>query len=152
MSVCSVAGDSGASAVGATDKLGSSAKRLASAGVIAGWAMSMLDAACFATNASSTAQSLGQSYWVEQIAEGLSFPSGMAWLPTGELLITERIGGLRILRDGQLDPQPVRGAPVYYQSALDGLRDIAVDPRSSSRATIYLLLSQGTFEQRHAVV
>src|SRR5688572_2260753 len=70
-----------------------------------------------------------QSYWVEQLAEGLNFPSSMAWLPNGDLLITERMGGLRVWRNGALDPQPIRGMPASFQGGRTaGVRDILVDP------------------------
>ena len=47
----------------------------------------------------------------ETVAEGLEQPWGMAWLPDGTLLVTERPGRLRAIRDGRLEPQPVAGVP-----------------------------------------
>src|SRR5687767_12375278 len=65
--------------------------------------------------------SANQTYWVEQIAEGLSFPSSMVWLPDGDMLITERTGGLRIVKGRELNPTPVNGIPAtYHQSIVDG--------------------------------
>lgn len=93
-----------------------------------------------------------QTYWVEELAEGLSFPSSMAWLPSGDILITERMGGVRIIRDGKLDPKHVRGAPVSYQGLLDGLRDILLDPDFQTNHLLYILISEGTFDLRHAAV
>lgn len=57
-----------------------------------------------------------QLYWAEQVAEGLSFPSAMVWLPTGEMLITERMGGLRLLCAGKIEASPISGMPVSLQS------------------------------------
>lgn len=94
-----------------------------------------------------------QTYWVEQLAEGLNFPSSMAWLPNGDLLITERMGGLRVLRDGKLDPYPVSGMPASFQSGTaDGVKDILIDPDYSANQTLYLLISEGTIDERHATV
>ena len=42
---------------------------------------------------------------------GLSYPWGMAFLPGGEILVTERPGRLRVIRDGVLEPEPISGGP-----------------------------------------
>ena len=44
-------------------------------------------------------------------ARGLEYPYSLAFLPSGELLVTERPGRLRIIRNGVLDPQPLAGGP-----------------------------------------
>src|ERR671910_383748 len=48
---------------------------------------------------------------VEKVADGLANPWSLAWLPNGDLLITERAGRLRVLRNGVLDPEPIAGVP-----------------------------------------
>jgi glucose/arabinose dehydrogenase/cytochrome c2 len=94
-----------------------------------------------------------QAYWVEQICEGLSFPSSMAWLPNGDILITERIGGrLRIVRGNHLDPTPISGTPASFQNNYDGLKEIALDPDYPSNQMVYLLISEGTFAQHHVAL
>lgn len=93
-----------------------------------------------------------QAYWVEQIVEGLNFPSSMAWLPNGDMLITEREGGLRLVRGGKLDPTPVSGTPLSYHDLYDGLKEVAIDPDYQTNKVIYLFLAEGTFDQRHAAV
>jgi glucose/arabinose dehydrogenase len=62
-----------------------------------------------------------QTYWVEQVTEGLNFPSSMAWLPNGDALLTERTGDLRILSNGKLNPKPVSGTPPCFYNGFDGL-------------------------------
>ena len=61
----------------------------------------------------------------------LEFPWGMAFLPDGRLLITEKPGRLRIWENGRLS-EPVQGVPalVYRGTAAEqgGLLDVAVDP------------------------
>jgi aldose sugar dehydrogenase len=69
---------------------------------------------------------------------GLEHPWGMAFLPDGDLLITERPGRLRILRDGALDPTPLEGVPEVYASGQGGLLDVALDPDFSTNRLIYL--------------
>src|SRR5262245_40396614 len=56
------------------------------------------------------------------VANGLSHPWSLAFLPDGGMLITERIGRLRILRNGALDPAPVAGTPpVLSRATMAGL-------------------------------
>jgi aldose sugar dehydrogenase len=72
------------------------------------------------------------------LAEGLEHPWGMAFLPDGDLLITERPGRLRLVRDGALDPAPLEGVPEVYASGQGGLLDVALDPDFPTNRLIYL--------------
>jgi glucose/arabinose dehydrogenase len=78
------------------------------------------------------------SFRVVEVAGGLEHPWGMAFLPDGDILITERPGRLRILRDGALDPTPLDGVPEVYASGQGGLLDVALDPDFSTNRLIYL--------------
>jgi glucose/arabinose dehydrogenase len=78
------------------------------------------------------------TFRVVEVAGGLEHPWAMAFLPDGDLLITERPGRLRILRDGVLDPTPVEGVPDVYASGQGGLLDVALDPDFASNRRIYL--------------
>src|SRR5579872_6343485 len=54
----------------------------------------------------------GMSIRVVKLAEGLSHPDGLVFLPDGHtMLVTERVGRLRVVKDGVLDPNPVAGVP-----------------------------------------
>jgi glucose/arabinose dehydrogenase/cytochrome c2 len=68
------------------------------------------------------------------------------------MLIVEREGGLRIVRSGVLDPQPIHGTPASFQNAYNGLKDLALDPDFETNHQLYLLISEGNFEQHHAAV
>ena len=72
------------------------------------------------------------------LAEGLEHPWGMAFLPGGEILVTERPGRLRVLRDGVLDPAPVPGTPRVAASGQGGLLDVALDPDFARNRLVYL--------------
>jgi aldose sugar dehydrogenase len=72
------------------------------------------------------------------VARGLDHPWGMAFLPDGGLLITERGGQLRLLRDGVLDPTPIAGVPEVVARGQGGLLDVALHPDFSSNGWIYL--------------
>src|SRR6266480_5930939 len=63
------------------------------------------------------------------VTKGLNQPWSMAFLPDGGILITERPGRLRIVRDGVLDPNPVAGLPQIQAQGLAGLMDLALHPR-----------------------
>jgi aldose sugar dehydrogenase len=72
------------------------------------------------------------------LTRGLSHPWGLAFLPDGNMLVTERAGRLRVIRDGVLDPKPVGGVPEVYAKQLSGLMDIALDPKFSENKLVYL--------------
>ena len=66
-------------------------------------------------------------------------PWSIAWLPTGEMLVTERPGRLRIVRGGKLDPDPVAGVPeVFRERGQGGLMDVLPHPDFAANHLIYL--------------
>jgi aldose sugar dehydrogenase len=71
------------------------------------------------------------------VTKGLSHPWGMAFLPDGRMLVTERPGRLRVVRDGVLDPQPLSGLPKVHAARLSGLMDIALDPQFAQNQLVY---------------
>jgi glucose/arabinose dehydrogenase len=78
------------------------------------------------------------------ITEGLERPWGMAWLPDGSILITERPGRLRIVRNGELDPQPISGVPEVFAVNHGGLLDISLHPDFAENQLVYFTYSDGT--------
>lgn len=80
---------------------------------------------------------------VVTVTGGLEHPWGLAFLPDGRALITERPGRLRLLgRDGRLS-EPVGGVPPVVARGQGGLLDVAVDPAFADNRTIYLSFSEG---------
>lgn len=78
----------------------------------------------------------------ETIAKGLTHPWGMAFLPDGRMLVTERPGRLRVVtKDGKLS-QPLTGVPTVWARWQGGLLDVALDPRFSENASIWLSFSE----------
>jgi len=75
---------------------------------------------------------------VAKVVQGLAHPWGMAFLPNGDILITERIGRLRVVRNGELDPMPVPGVPKVALGGQAGLLDIVLHPHFSENQLIYL--------------
>jgi glucose/arabinose dehydrogenase len=76
---------------------------------------------------------------------GLTYPWGFAFLPDGSVLVTERLGALRVIRNDVLDPTPLSGVPgVYTGTALAGLMDVAVHPAFSDNRWVYVTYSKPT--------
>jgi glucose/arabinose dehydrogenase len=79
-----------------------------------------------------------QSFRIEVLAAGLEVPWGLAFLPDGRMLVTERSGSLRIIEDGQLLPDRVMGTPEVQVGQDGGLFDVAVHPDYLENGWIYL--------------
>ena len=75
---------------------------------------------------------------VVTVADGLSRPFALAFLPGGDILVTERTGQLRIIRNGVLDPRPIPGLPEVRSGNRDGLMDIAIHPNFAQNRFVYL--------------
>lgn len=80
---------------------------------------------------------------IETIASGLEFPWGIAFLPDGALLVTEREGRLRVIRNGVLDPAPITGVPPVYVDNQGGLFDVVLHPAFAQNGLIYLSFAAG---------
>lgn len=88
-------------------------------------------------------------YRVRTVVEGLVNPWGLAFLPNGDLLVTERPGRLRIVRQGKLLPAPVPGVPAVLVRGQGGLLDVAVHPDFASNKLVYLSFSKPTGEREN---
>jgi glucose/arabinose dehydrogenase len=71
------------------------------------------------------------------VIKGLSHPWAMQFLPDGSILVTERAGRLRVIRNGKVDPAPVPGLPAIAASGLNGLLDIALHPQFAKNRWVY---------------
>src|SRR5215218_6145458 len=80
--------------------------------------------------------SIAQTFRITPI-KGLSRPFALTFLPDGNMLVTERAGRLRIVRNGVLDPRPITGLPDVLDVRLKGLQDIALHPRFTENRLIY---------------
>jgi len=81
------------------------------------------------------------SYSLKMLTLDLEQPWGMAFLPDGRLLITERPGRLRIFANGRLERAPVGGLPKVYARGQGGLLDICLHPDFVRNARLYLTYS-----------
>ena len=76
-------------------------------------------------------------YRVVTVADSLENPWSMAFLPGGDMLITERSGRLRIVRKGKLLPNPVEGVPAVRKGGQSGLLDVVLHPSFATNRLIY---------------
>jgi glucose/arabinose dehydrogenase len=93
-------------------------------------------------SATPVQRSAFHGYRVVTVAEGLVNPWSMAWLPNGDMLVTERPGRLRIVRNGRLLPDPVPGLPAIRAGGQGGLLDVVPHPQFASNRLIYLSYSK----------
>ncbi|WP_295134609.1 PQQ-dependent sugar dehydrogenase [uncultured Reyranella sp.] len=81
------------------------------------------------------------SYSLRMLTLDLEQPWGMAFLPDGRLLITERPGRLRIFANGRLERAPVGGLPKVYARGQGGLLDVCLHPDFARKPVLYLTYS-----------
>jgi len=87
----------------------------------------------------------GQKIKVVVVTKALAFPWSMAFLPNGDILVTEREGRLRLIHNGALDPKPIAGGPVGRNlgisgepGAVHGYMDLALHPNFATNHYVYL--------------
>lgn len=97
----------------------------------------------------------GQRIRVSAVTDGLEYPFSLAFLPDGGMLVTERAGRLRLIRNGVLDPQPVAGTPASFWTgesgmpgAVHGYMDVVLHPRFAENKWIYLVYTKPLDERR----
>jgi glucose/arabinose dehydrogenase len=100
----------------------------------------------------------GQKIRVVVAARGLTYPWSMAFLPGGSMLVSERTGKLRIVRNGVVDPQPVAGIPASVYAgrsgdpgAVHGLMDLALHPRFADNPFVYFTYTKPIENDRRTI-
>jgi aldose sugar dehydrogenase len=77
------------------------------------------------------------------VVAGLERPWSMAWLPDGTMLVTEKAGRLRLIREGKLLPTPIAGVPDVMSSGQGGLMEVSLHPQFAQNQLIYLTYAHG---------
>ncbi len=101
---------------------------------------------------------------VSVVTKQLEHPWAIAFLPNGDMLVTERPGRLRIVRGNSLDPQPIAGLPTVRTDGNGGLMDVALHPEFTENRLVYLTytkpmedgrgapaLARGRLDDKHAL-
>lgn len=105
----------------------------------------LLATAAASVNAQSDVyHAANHDYTVVTVAEDLVQPWSMAWLPGGDMLITEKPGRLRVVRDGRLLPEAVPGVPDVFYEGQGGLFDVLPHPNFNDNRWVYLTYSKET--------
>jgi len=86
-----------------------------------------------------------QNIRVTVLLRDIEYPYALAWLPSGEMLFTQRRGQLRIVRNGVLDPKPIEGGPASFFSgesgaigAVHGYMNVALHPQFAENHLLYI--------------
>ena len=74
--------------------------------------------------------------------KGLDHPWGIAFVPDGSMLVTERPGRLRVIRNGVLDPAPIGPLPAMLATGLGGALDVTLHPQFATNRLIYIAYSK----------
>jgi len=77
-----------------------------------------------------------ENFKVEIVAENLEIPWEIVFAPDGRIFFTERVGALRVIEDGQLNPEPVTSIDVGAGEG--GLLGLALDPSFEQNHYLYL--------------
>jgi glucose/arabinose dehydrogenase len=94
----------------------------------------------------SPAKVVKTGYKTAEIAAGLDHPWSMAFLPDGSMLVTERAGRLRLIKDGKLQPEPIGGVPPVHTGSQAGLFDVVLHPNYAQNNILFLTYAAGTKE------
>ncbi|MCB1672997.1 MAG: PQQ-dependent sugar dehydrogenase [Gammaproteobacteria bacterium] len=108
---------------------------LATSGVI-------LSLASLASAQSDIYYSARYDYRVETVVDGLVQPWSLAWLPGGDMLVTEKPGRLRVVRNGQLLPEAIPGTPEVLYNGQGGLFEVLPHPNFNENRWVYLSFSK----------
>ena len=95
-----------------------------------------------------------QRYKPQLVTEGIDIPWGMAWLDEKTILVSDRKGELRVIKNGVLLHEKVTGLPEILVQGQGGLLDVAVDPNYAQNSLIYFSYSglEGEGEGAHTSV
>ena len=105
---------------------------------LAGTSLLMTAAAATVAQSDNIYYAAHHDYRVVTVAEGLLQPWSMAWLPGGDMLVTEKPGRLRIVRGGRLLPEAVPGVPEVLYTGQGGMFDVLPHPNFSENRWVYL--------------
>lgn len=93
----------------------------------------------------------GQDIRVVTVARGIEHPWSIAFLPGDLMLVTQTHGGIRAIRNGHLDPEPVAGAPEVMPLRRSGMLDLALHPDFENNRLIYMTYHKPLDDDRGAL-
>jgi aldose sugar dehydrogenase len=118
-------------------------RKIRQASLVAATCAIFISAGCGPSQGHGTiVQAEGEEFRITGVVDGLDNPWGIAFLPDGGFLVTERPGRLRVYRDGALDPNPVDGVPEVRAQSQGGLLDVTLHPSFRENRLVYLSYSK----------
>lgn len=93
-----------------------------------------------------------EGWSMETIFEGLEHPWSVAWLSDSDMLITERPGRLRLVRNGMLLPEPLSGVPAVFADGQAGLLDVSLHPDFQNNGFVYLTYAAGNDDENRTTL
>jgi glucose/arabinose dehydrogenase len=96
------------------------------------------DAAAPRAELVAPADSVHPDFTAEKLYENLNNPWGMAWLPDGRLLVTERAGQILVFKDDKFTGEKLSGVPKVFAQGQGGLLDIQLHPDYAQNGWIYI--------------
>jgi glucose/arabinose dehydrogenase len=100
----------------------------------------------------------GQDIRVVVVTKELVYPYSLTFLPGGAMLVTERRGQLRVLRNGELDPNPVAGGPMAFSAGVSGMpgavhgyMNIALHPNFAQNQLLYMSYTKPLGDNRTTI-
>jgi glucose/arabinose dehydrogenase len=100
----------------------------------------------------------GQDIRVVVVTKELSFPFSMAFLPDGTMLVTERKGDIRVIKNGKLDPKAITGPTAFstgesgLPGAVHGYMDLVLHPQFAQNQQLYLSFTKKTGDKQYVAV
>lgn len=78
------------------------------------------------------------TFTLDTIKTGIGVPWSLAFLPNGDMLVTDKAGEIRVVRDGKLLPQKVEGVPPVFTRGQGGLFDLELHPDYEKNGWLYI--------------
>ena len=88
---------------------------------------------------------------VSVVTRGIEHPWSIAFVSSDVWLVTQTHGGLRVVRNGILDPEPVAGAPEVKPARRSGLLEVTLHPRFADNRYVYLTYHKGLPDDKGAL-
>lgn len=93
-----------------------------------------------------------RGWQMETVADGLEHPWSVVWLSDDDMLVSERGGQIRIIRDGIVQPEPVNGLPDIFADGQGGLLDLSLHPDFENNRLLYFSYSAGDSDANRTTV
>ena len=105
------------------------------------WSLFIMATILLAMTAIPSDKPASNGFEVEEFATGLDTPWGMAFLPDGRMLVTEKVGNLRYISPDGTVSEPIKGIPEVCVCGQGGLLDVQVHPDYANNGWVYLAYS-----------